>query len=92
MIHIVQAVALGKGTVTVEPPKSRYSYRDVPVPPSLRCCAVFLRNTDKKFIWEAGRKDMPCKPSYLRKLFKNAVNVGVCNIKFTDKAAGAYLS
>lgn len=73
IIHIVQAVCMVKGTVYVGPPKSRDSYRDIPVSPNLRFCAKFLRNTDKKFIWEAGRKDMPCNPSYFRKLFRDAI-------------------
>ena len=73
VITICQAVVQIKGTVTIGPPKSRDSYRDIPVPPSLRSCAVDLRTTDKKFIWEAGIKDKPCNPSYFRKKFREAL-------------------
>lgn len=74
VIHIVQAVCMIKGTVNVGPPKSRDSYRDIPVPPNLRFCAKFLRNTDKKFIWEVGKEGQPCNPSYFRKHFKEAIS------------------
>ena len=69
MISIRQAVNLVKGTVSVGPPKSRDSYRDIPVPPSLRPCAMAIRNTEKKYIWEVGVKDQPCNPSHFRKKF-----------------------
>ena len=48
-------------------------YRDVPVPPNLRWCAQRLRNTDLKYIWEVGKKDQPCNPSYFRNKFKAAI-------------------
>lgn len=70
VIRICQAVNMVKGTVTVGPPKSRDSYRDVPVPPSLRHCARFLRETNNKYVWEVGKKDSPCNPSYFRDRFK----------------------
>ena len=73
VISIRQAVNLIKGTVSVGPPKSRDSYRDIPVPPSLRPCALSIRNTNKKYIWEAGIKDQPCNPSYFRKKFREAL-------------------
>ncbi len=47
-------------------PESRYSYREVPIPPNLRWCAMRLRNTDLKYIPEVGKKDQPCNPSYFR--------------------------
>lgn len=59
---------------TVGQPKSRDSYRDVPVPPNLRWCAVRLRNTERTFIWEVGKKDQPCNPSYFRDKFKAAIS------------------
>lgn len=74
VIHIRQAVNMVKGTVFVGAPKSRDSYRDVPVPPSLRWCAVQLRNVTTKYIWEQGRKDCPCNPSYFRDEFKKALS------------------
>lgn len=73
VIYIIQAVNMVKGTVTVGAPKSRDSFRDIPVPPNLRYCAVFLRNTDKKYVWEAGKKGQPCNPTYFRKQFKEAI-------------------
>ncbi len=56
VIYIRQAVVQIKGTVTIGPPKSRDNYRDIPVPPSLRDCALFLRNTKNRFVWEVGKK------------------------------------
>ena len=73
VIAIRQAVVLIKGTVSIGPPKSRDSYRDIPVPPNLQACARHLRDTDKKYIWEVGIKDRPCNPSYFRHKFKEAL-------------------
>ena len=72
-IQIFQAVNMVKGTAVVGQPKSRDSYRVVPVPPGLYECAMSLRDTDKKYIWEAGKKDSPCNPSYFRDKFKEAI-------------------
>jgi integrase len=72
-ISIEQAVKLQKGTVVVGAPKSRDSYRTIPVPQSLRWCAIALRNTEKKFIWEERKKDNPCNPTYFRDQFKKAL-------------------
>lgn len=69
-ITIDQAVVLVRGTVTIGPPKSDDSYRTVPVPKNIRYCARLLRDTDKKFIWEVGKPNFPCNPSYFRKQFK----------------------
>lgn len=74
LIQIRQAINMVKGTATVGQPKSRDSYRDVPVPSNLRWCAVRLRNTDRMFIWEVGKKDQPCNPSYFRNKFKAAIS------------------
>ena len=73
LIQIRQAVNMVKGTATVGQPKSRDSYRDVPIPPSLRWCAIQLRTTNRTFVWEAGKKDQPCNPSYFRDKFKAAI-------------------
>ena len=59
VIHIRQAVNLVKGSVHVGVPKSRDSYRDIPVPSTLRRCARELRKVDTKFIWEKRKKDTP---------------------------------
>lgn len=73
-IQILQAINMVKGTAVVGQPKSRDSYRVVPVPPGLYECARALRNTDTKYIWEAGKKDAPCNPSYFRKKYKEAIS------------------
>ena len=73
VIHIRQAVNLVKGSVHVGVPKSRDSYRDIPVPPNLRWCAKELRNVDTKYIWEKRKKDTPCNPSNFRDEFKEAI-------------------
>lgn len=73
LIQIRQAVNMVKGTATVGQPKSRDSYRDVPIPPNLRWCAIQLRTTNRTFVWEAGKKDQPCNPSYFRDKFKAAI-------------------
>ena len=73
MITIEQAINMVKGTATVGRPKSRDSYRKIPVPPNLRKFAVALRNTNKMYIWEAGKANQPCNPSYFRDEFKKAI-------------------
>ena len=73
VITIEQAVVRIKGGVAIGPPKSRDSYRQIPVPPKLQYCAIRLRDTDRKFIWEVGVKDQPCNPSHFAKKFKEAI-------------------
>lgn len=72
-IFIEQAVVRVRGGVAIGPPKSHDSYRVIPVPPGLQSCAVRLRDTDKKFIWEEGVKDQPCNPTYFAKKYKEAI-------------------
>lgn len=72
-IHIRQAINMLKGTAVVGTPKSRDSYRDVPVPESIRLCAIKLRTTDNKYVWEMTKKDCPCNPSTFRDHFKKAL-------------------
>ncbi len=72
-IIIEQAVVREKGTVAIGTPKSHDSYRTIPVPQIVQYCARNLRNTDKKFIWEVGKPDMPCTPSHFRNEFKKAI-------------------
>ena len=43
VIHIRQAINMVKGTAYVGVPKSRDSYRDIPVPKSLQYCTTALR-------------------------------------------------
>ena len=74
VITIEQAVVRIKGSVAIGPPKSRDSYRKIPIPPNLRSYAARLRDTDKKFIFEVGVKDQPCNPSYFADKFKLALS------------------
>lgn len=73
LIRIRQAVSLDKGTVYVSVPKTKDSYRDVPVPECVRWCARELRKTSTKFIFEEKKKDYPCNPSFYRDEFRKAV-------------------
>ena len=73
VIHVEQAINMQKGTATIGVPKSRDSYRNIPVPKSLRYCAVALRETDRKYIWEARKVDQPCNPTYFRDQFRKAL-------------------
>ena len=73
-INVAQAVVMDGGTALIGPTKTHDSVRTVPVPEMVRYCACKLRETDKKFIWEAGKKDMPCNPSYFRKQFREALS------------------
>lgn len=73
VIQIRQAINMIKGTVAVGQPKSRDSYRDIPVPPNLRACAIKLRDTPNKYIWEVGKPGSPCNPSYFRDKFKEEI-------------------
>ena len=72
-INIAQAVVRVKGTVAIGTPKSFDSYRTIPIPEMVRYCARNLRNTDNKFIWEAGKPGIPCSPSHFRDQFKKAL-------------------
>ena len=73
-ITIEQAVNMIKGTAVVGTPKSRDSYRVIPVPPVLHEYAVALRDTKQKYVWEAGKENNPCNPSHFREQFKKALD------------------
>lgn len=74
MLSVRQAVKLDRGSVTIGEPKSRHSIREVPIPESLRWCAIALRNTTDKFIWESPRIiGQPVNPSYFRACFRKAL-------------------
>ena len=73
-ITIEQAVVMEKGTAVIGPPKSYDSYRTVPVPRNVQYCARLLRAVDTKFVWERGKMDAPCNPSYFRKKFKEELS------------------
>lgn len=71
-IHIRQAVTMVKGSPKIGPPKTKTSYRDIPVPSHLREIAKEFRNTSEQFIWHG--EDVPiCNPSVFRKHFKKAL-------------------
>ena len=72
-IYIRQAVNMVKGTPVIGAPKSKDSYRDIPVPENVRWCAVNLRMTDTTYIWEMKKKDCPCNPSAFRNHYKKAL-------------------
>lgn len=73
-ILVEQAMKRIKGTAEIGNPKNASSFRVIPVPETVRPDAIALRKTDKKFIWEAGRKGKPCNPSYFGDKFKESLS------------------
>ena len=74
IIYVRQAINRVKGTVTVGLPKSRDSFRDIPIPPNLRYCAMRLRNTKDTYVWESPKcKGQLVNPSWFRDKFKDAI-------------------
>lgn len=73
-ITIKSAVVSIKGTVAIGPTKTDSSTRIVQVPPTLMHCARLLRVVNTQYIWEIGKEDSPCNPSYFRDLFKKALS------------------
>ena len=93
VIKICQALKRIKGSVGIGPPKSRDGYRDIPVPPKLRWCAIYLRDTENRFIWEVGVKGQPCNPSYFSRKFKEALeNVGDVRLLTPHSCRHTYVS
>ena len=72
-ILVEQAMKRVKGRAEIGDPKNTSSCRVIPVPEIVRPAAMALRKTNKKFIWEAGRKDKPCNPSYFGDKFKESL-------------------
>ena len=72
-IHIRQAVNMVKGKPHTGPPKTATSVRDVPVPPSIRPCAVFLREQAGQFIWDSAVPGQPFDPRHFRDKYRNAL-------------------
>ena len=72
-IHIRQAVNMVKGRPYIGPPKTATSVRDVPVPPNVQPCAVFLREQAGKFVWESPIAGQPVNPSHFRDKYRNAL-------------------
>jgi integrase len=75
VIHIRHAVNMVKGRAYVGEPKSKDSYRDVPVPSNLQLVAVALRETNSKYIWQSPKRDGPCNPSFFRDEYKKAMEL-----------------
>lgn len=73
VIHIRQAVKLVKGKTTIGPPKSRDSYRDIPIPEGLRETAIALRNAVSDYVWEGTIQDQPYDLRHFRDHFKAAL-------------------
>ena len=71
-IHIRQAVTMVKGTPKIGPPKTKTSYRDIPVPEKLRPYAVKLRDSRRQYIWH-GDKTPVINPSVFRKHYAKAI-------------------
>lgn len=71
-IHVRQAVTMVKGTPKIGPPKTKTSYRDIPVPVVLQETARELRKTTEQYIWH-GETTPLCNPSVFRKQFKKAL-------------------
>ena len=74
VIHIRQAINMVGGKAEIGVPKSRDSYRDIPVPAALRSYALFLRNTAERYIWESDKVAKPVNPTHFRKLYKEAID------------------
>ena len=72
-IHIRQAVNMVWGKPYIGPPKTANSVRDVPVPPNIRPCAVFLREQAGTFVWESPIPGQPVNPSHFRDKYRNAL-------------------
>ena len=62
-----------RGTAVVGTPKSIDSYRTIPIPENIRYCAIALRCTENKYIFEGRKEGQPCNPSYYRDKFKEAL-------------------
>lgn len=93
VIQIRQAVKTVKGSVEIGPPKSQDGYRDIPVPASFRWCALYLRDTDDRFIWESPQKGKPINPSTFRKNFQKALeDVGGVRLLTPHSCRHTYVS
>ncbi|MBQ9269784.1 MAG: site-specific integrase [Oscillospiraceae bacterium] len=72
LIQIRQAINMDKGTARVGIPKSRDSYRDIPVPENVRYCARLLREQAGTYLWE-GKPGQVINPKTFRSYFKKAL-------------------
>lgn len=71
-IHIEQAITMVKGTPQIGPPKTKTSYRDIPVPKKARESALFLRDTSYQYVWH-NKQGRYCNPSSFRKEYRQAL-------------------
>ena len=72
VIHIRQAVTMHKGHPQIGTPKTKTSYRDIPVPESLRPLAIQFRGMGTDYIW-CGLTTPICNPSQFRRGFTQAL-------------------
>ena len=75
VIHIRHAINMVKGRAYVGEPKSKDSYRDIPVPRNIQAFAIALRETNYHYIWQSPRRDAPCNPSFFRDEYKKAMEL-----------------
>ena len=73
-IHIRQAVNMVKNRPCIGQPKSAASVRDVPVPPNIRPCAMFLRERAGRFVRDSFIPGQPINPSCFRDRFRSALS------------------
>ena len=93
VIKICQALKRVRGSVEIGPPKSQDGYRNIPVPASFRWCAIYLRDTDDKYIWESSRRDSPINPSTFSKNFTKALeDVGEVRLLTPHSCRHTYVS
>lgn len=72
-IIIEQAVTMVRGTAVISTPKSNSGYRTIPIPESVRHCAIALRETDADYIWSVGDPHKPANPSTFRTAYQRAI-------------------
>lgn len=73
-LTVAQAVTMVRGTATISTPKSYAGYRTVPIPKSVRHCAIALRNTDADYIWSVGDPHKPANPTTFRTAYRKAID------------------
>lgn len=92
VIEVQQAITMTKGTPKIGPPKTKTSYRNIPVPQGFRNVAVALRKIDHPYIWY-GEKTELCNPSTFRRQFAIAIaQVGDVRILSPHCCRHSYIS
>ena len=92
LIEIRQAINMDKGTARVGIPKSRDSYRDIPVPENIRYCARLLREQAGTYLWE-GKPGQVINPKTFRNYFRKALEeVGTVRILTPHCCRHTYVS